>query len=81
MDPYYATGVCCCKRMYICRVSIDLYSNILIKLITDAYNFKCKGHKNIKSIKVLIPQYIYFYTFHIFMSSTFKIASISNEFY
>jgi hypothetical protein len=39
MDPYYATDIYC-KRIYTCRVSIDLYSNILIKFVTNNYDLK-----------------------------------------
>jgi hypothetical protein len=55
MDSYYATDVNCCKRIYIYRVSIDLYSNILIKLITSGYDLKdiklwtYKKYKNFES--------------------------------
>jgi hypothetical protein len=62
MDPYYAMGVCCWKKLFICRVSIGLYSNIIMKFITNSYDFKNKKHGNkkgieYKSIKVLILQY------------------------
>jgi hypothetical protein len=50
MDSYYATCVYCCKRIFICRMSIDLYSNVLIKFINDIYDLKYKNMKvmNIK---------------------------------
>jgi hypothetical protein len=32
-------------------VSIDLYSNVLIKFITNSYDFKYKKYKNIKSVE------------------------------
>jgi hypothetical protein len=40
MDPYYATDIFCCKRIYIYRVSVDLCSNIQIKFITNSYDLK-----------------------------------------
>lgn len=45
MDPYYATGVCCCKRIFICRMRVDLHSNALIKFITNNYDLKYKSIK------------------------------------
>jgi hypothetical protein len=40
MDPYYATGVCCCGRILICRVTVNLHYNAIMKLITNIYNLK-----------------------------------------
>jgi hypothetical protein len=57
MDPY-ATDVYLCKQIYIYRMSIDLWSNILIKFIASSYDLSHKKCENIKSIKVLIPQFI-----------------------
>jgi hypothetical protein len=45
MDPYYATGVCCCRRIIICRVTVNLHYSVLI---TNGYNLKFK-YKNICS--------------------------------
>jgi hypothetical protein len=36
MNSYYGADVCCCKRIFICRVSIRLYCNVLIKFNTNA---------------------------------------------
>jgi hypothetical protein len=39
MDQYCATGVCC-GRMLICRVTVNLYYNVKMKLITSSYSLK-----------------------------------------
>jgi hypothetical protein len=62
MDPYYAAAVCCCERIFNCRVSTDLHFDVLIKFITNGYDFKYKKNENIKGVQcknknVYIPQY------------------------
>jgi hypothetical protein len=38
VDPYCATGVCCCGWILICKVAVKLHHNVIMKLITSSYN-------------------------------------------
>jgi hypothetical protein len=46
VDPYCATGVCCCGQILICRMRVNLYYNVIMKLFTRRYDLKFK-YKNV----------------------------------